>query len=134
MNLSEISLANKKDRIVQLNTKLPSETLLYSHKGRFTKVRSQHGLISFSDCPLYVYDYKLPTPSSLVTASLAPTKGPTSSFSTPTASAPSSFSDPTLIPPSSFSTPTAATHSHYLCNQSSNETLTSHHSTQSNCI
>ena len=36
---------------------------------------------------------------------LAPTKGPTSSFSTPTASAPSSFSDPTLIPPSSFSTP-----------------------------
>ena len=56
VNLSEISLANKKDRIVQLNTKLPSETMLYSHKGRFTKVRSQHGLISFSDCPLYVYD------------------------------------------------------------------------------
>ena len=83
VNLSEISLANKKDRIVQLNTKLPSETLLYSHKGRFTKVRSQNGLISFSDCPLYVYDYKHPTPSSLVTASLATTKGPTSSFSAP---------------------------------------------------
>ena len=83
MNLNEISLANKKDRIVQLNTKLPSETLLYSHKGRFTKVRSQNGLISFSDCPLYVYDYKHPTPCSLVTASLATTKGPTSSFSAP---------------------------------------------------
>ena len=32
VNLSEISLTNKKDKIVQLNTKLPSETLLYSDK------------------------------------------------------------------------------------------------------
>ena len=39
VNLNTISLANKKDRIVQLNTKLPSETLLYSDKDSYTKVK-----------------------------------------------------------------------------------------------
>ena len=61
VNLAELKLNNKKDKIVQLNTKLPSEQLLYSNKGRFTKVRSHHGLISFTDCPLYTCDYKYPT-------------------------------------------------------------------------
>ena len=82
VNLAELKLNNKKDKFVQLNTKLPSEQLLYSNKGKFTKVRSHHGLISFTDCPLYTYDYKHPTPSSLVTASPA-TMRSTTSFPTP---------------------------------------------------
>ena len=50
VNLDKISLANKKDKIVQLATKLPSETLLYSDKDSYTKVRSHHGFISLSNC------------------------------------------------------------------------------------
>ena len=82
VNLAELKLNNKKDKFVQLNTKLPSEQLLYSNKGKFTKVRSHHGLISFTDCPLYTYNYKHPTPSLLVTASPAIMKS-TTSFPTP---------------------------------------------------
>ena len=52
VNLDKISLANKKDKIVQLATKLPSETLLYSDKDSYTKVRPHHGFISLSDFPL----------------------------------------------------------------------------------
>ena len=40
VNLNTISLASKKDRIVQLNTKLPSETLLYSDKKSYTKIKA----------------------------------------------------------------------------------------------
>ena len=43
VNLNKISLASKKDKNVQLAIKLPSETLLYSDKDSYTKIKAIMG-------------------------------------------------------------------------------------------
>ena len=83
VNADKLTLVNKKDKIVKLATKLPSESFFYADKDTYTKVRPHHGLVALSNLPLYIFDYKLPSPSSLVTTSVTPSTCIPSSFSAP---------------------------------------------------
>ena len=83
-NKTSLNPVNKKDKVIELQTKLHCESFFYTNGGTFKVVRPHHGLISLTDMPLFLYAYKLPTPSSLVTSSVPHTVlPPMSSLSTP---------------------------------------------------